>query len=88
MLAERIVSQAKAARHPEFKDPTIWEVFQGEKAALVPHQGAFKGFHESEADRQTVQWRVCPANGGSFQDLPRQLRPQPWRLDSHFKCNT
>ena len=46
MLEERIVSHAKAARHPEFKDRTVWEVFQEEKAALVPHQGAFKGFHE------------------------------------------
>ncbi len=49
MLAERIVSHAKAARHPEFKERTIWEVFQEEKAALVPHQGAFKGFHEKTA---------------------------------------
>jgi len=49
MLEEHIVSHAKAARHPEFKDRTIWEVFQEEKAALVPHQGAFKGFHETTA---------------------------------------
>ena len=49
MLEERIVSHAKSARHPEFKERTIWEVFQEEKAALVPHQGAFKGFHEKTA---------------------------------------
>ena len=49
MLDERIVCHAKSARHPEFKDRTIWEVFQEEKAALVPHQGAFKGFHEKTA---------------------------------------
>ena len=49
MLEERIVSHAKAARHPEFKDRTIWEVFQEEKGVLVPHQGAFKGFHETTA---------------------------------------
>ena len=49
MLEERIVSHAKAARHPEFKDRTVWEVFQEEKATLVPHQGAFKGFHEKTA---------------------------------------
>jgi transposase len=49
MLEERIVSHAKSTRHPEFKERTIWEVFQEEKAALVPHQGAFKGFHEKTA---------------------------------------
>ena len=76
ILEERVVSHAKSARHPEFKERTIWEVFQEEKAALVPHQGAFKGFHESEEDRRTVRGTVCPTNGGGFQDLPRQLRPQ------------
>ncbi len=49
ILEERVVSHAKSARHPEFKERTIWEVFQEEKAALVPHQGAFKGFHEKTA---------------------------------------
>ena len=49
MLEERIVCHAKSARHPEFKERTVWEVFQEEKAALVPHQGAFKGFHEKTA---------------------------------------
>jgi len=53
MLAERIVSHAKAARHPEFKDRTVWEVFQEEKAALAALQGPFKGFHETTAVSKT-----------------------------------
>ncbi len=47
MLAERVVSHAKAARHPEFRDRTIREVFQEEKAALVALQSPFKAFHET-----------------------------------------
>jgi len=48
-LRERAIAQAKATRHPEFKERTLWEVFLEEQAALVPFQGAFRGFHEVTA---------------------------------------
>jgi transposase len=49
MLRERVIAHAKSARHPEFKDRTIWEVFQEEQAALVALQVPFQGFHEVTA---------------------------------------
>ena len=39
------IAHAKAHRHPEFKDQTIWQVFEAERASLVPYAGRFDGFH-------------------------------------------
>jgi hypothetical protein len=36
---------AKAHRHPEFPDRTIWEVLETERPRLVPYAGRFDGFH-------------------------------------------
>src|SRR6056297_4329068 len=44
-LLDRCVAYAKAHRHPEFKDKTVWEVFEEERASLVPYAGRFDGFH-------------------------------------------
>ena len=42
-LLDRCVAYAKAHKHPEFKDRTIWQVFEAERANAVP--GRFDGFH-------------------------------------------
>ena len=45
-LADRCVAHAKRAAHPELKDRTIWEVFEGaERAALIAYRGPFDGFN-------------------------------------------
>lgn len=49
LLAERTLAYAKKTQHPEFKDRTIWEVFEEERAALIAFQGPFRGFHETTA---------------------------------------
>lgn len=49
VLREGVLAYARSTRHPEFKDRTIWEVFQEEQAALVAPQGPFRGFHEVTA---------------------------------------
>jgi hypothetical protein len=36
---------AKANRHPDIPDKTIWEVFEEERSSLVPYVGPFDGFH-------------------------------------------
>jgi len=38
-------AHAKAHRHPEQADRTIWEVFEEERQHLVPYAGRFDGFH-------------------------------------------
>src|SRR5208337_1208776 len=44
-LADRCVAYAKAHRHPEIADRTVWEVFGAERSKLVPYAGRFDGFH-------------------------------------------
>jgi transposase len=44
-LVDRCVAYAKAHRHPEFADKTVWESFEEERPKLVPYAGRFDGFH-------------------------------------------
>jgi transposase len=44
-LLDQCVAYARAHRHPELHDQTIWSVFEAERAALVPYVGRFDGFH-------------------------------------------
>jgi transposase len=44
-LLDRCVEWAKANRHPELRDRTIWEMFEAERPSLVPYRGPFDGFH-------------------------------------------
>jgi hypothetical protein len=44
-LLDQCVAYARAHRHPELRDQTIWSVFEAERAALVPYVGRFDGFH-------------------------------------------
>jgi len=44
-LLDRCVAYAKAHKHPEFKDQTIWQVFEAERANLIAVPGRFDGFH-------------------------------------------
>ena len=48
-LLDRCVAYAKANRHPELTDQTIWEVFEAERAKLVPISGRFDGFRATQA---------------------------------------
>ncbi len=44
-LLDQCIVYAKRTKHPELKDKTIWEVFEDERAALIPYRGRFDGFH-------------------------------------------
>jgi transposase len=48
-LLDKCIAYAKAHRHPELTDQTIWEVFEAERPKLVPYAGRFDGFHEVPA---------------------------------------
>src|SRR6202045_3647894 len=48
-LLDQCIAYAKAHRHPELTDQTIWEVFAGERPKLVPYAGQFDGFHAVQA---------------------------------------
>jgi transposase len=44
-LLDKCIAHAKAHRHPELTEQTIWEVFEAERPKLVPYAGRFDGFH-------------------------------------------
>ncbi|MGY4567233.1 transposase [Bradyrhizobium sp. USDA 3256] len=44
-LLDKCIAYAKAHRHPELVDQTIWDVFEAERPKLVPYAGRFDGFH-------------------------------------------
>src|SRR4051794_8636964 len=48
-LLDRCVTYAKAHKHPELPDRTIWQAFEAERAQLVLIRGPFDGFHATQA---------------------------------------
>jgi transposase len=48
-LLDKCVAYAKAHRHPEIADKTVWEVFEAERPKLVALRGRFDGFHAVSA---------------------------------------
>ena len=48
-LLDRCVAYAKTQPHPERKERTIFEMFEAERAALIPYRGPFEGFHATSA---------------------------------------
>src|SRR3954452_987411 len=48
-LLDRCVAYAKAHKHPELADLTIWQAFEAERPQLVPIRGPFDGFHATQA---------------------------------------
>jgi len=44
-LLDRCIAYARAHRHPEFRDQTVWEAFEAERPLLVPYAGRFDVFH-------------------------------------------
>jgi transposase len=48
-LLDRCVAYAKAHKHPELTDRTIWQVFEAERPKLVPINRPFDGFSAIQA---------------------------------------
>jgi transposase len=48
-LFDRCVAYAKAHKHPELTDQTIWQVFEAERPQLVPISRPFDGFNAIQA---------------------------------------
>ena len=44
-LLDKCIAHARAHRHPELPERTIWDVFEEERASLVEYRGRFDGFH-------------------------------------------
>lgn len=48
-LLDKCVAHARAHKHPEQPERTIWQVFEEERQSLVPYAGSFDGFHSCPA---------------------------------------
>jgi transposase len=48
-LLDQCVAYAKRHPHPEFKDKTVWQVFEEERPNLIDYRGPFDGFHATPA---------------------------------------
>jgi hypothetical protein len=53
-LADQCIAYARRTKHPEFKDRTIWEVFQDERPGLMELRGPFDGFVEKAVRASTT----------------------------------
>ena len=49
LLLDKCIAYAKAHKHPEITDQTIWQMFEAERPHLVACAGCFNGFHASTA---------------------------------------
>jgi len=49
LLLDKCIAYAKAHKHPEITDQTIWQMFEAERPHLVPSRGSFNGFNASMA---------------------------------------
>jgi transposase len=55
-LLDRCVAHAKAHKHPELTERTIWQAFEAERPKLVPITSPFDGFHATQASVS----KTCP----------------------------
>ena len=53
-LEDQCIAYAQRIRHPEFKERTIWDVFQEERASLMELRGPFDGFVEKAVRASTT----------------------------------
>jgi hypothetical protein len=53
-LEDQCIAYAQRTQHPEFKDRTIWDVFQDERASLMELRGPFDGFVEKAVRASTT----------------------------------
>jgi hypothetical protein len=53
-LEDQCIAYAKRTKHPEFKDRTVWDVFQEERTSLMELRGPFDGFVEKAVRASTT----------------------------------
>jgi transposase len=61
-LLDQCVAYAKAHRHPELRDQTIWQMFEAERPSLVAYAGRFNGFHAVPASVSKTCLAQCDKN--------------------------
>ncbi len=75
-LVEQCIKYARAHRHPELRDRTIWEHFEDERPSLVPYAGKFDGFHAVPASVSKaclVRFDNNRYSGGRWKSAPMPI---------------
>ena len=73
-LEDRCLAYARANTHPEMRDRTIWEVFEEERASLVPYVGPFDHCPAGDLHCKSAERGGPRCSGFCVQDLPRAVR--------------
>jgi transposase len=85
-LLDTCIAHAKAHRHPEFRDQTIWQAFEAERPNLVPYAGRFDGFQAVPAsisktclvrfdhNKYSVMASAAPSRSGPMPSASRSAR--------------
>jgi hypothetical protein len=60
-LADQCIAYAQRTKHPEFRERTIWDVFQDERASLMELRGPFDGFVEKAVIRNAMSVPALPS---------------------------
>src|SRR5207302_306923 len=72
-LFDRCVAYAKAHKHTELTDRTIWQAFEAERPQLVPVSGPFDGFHAVQASVTTASLGLVRRKLKGSDDGDRQM---------------
>jgi hypothetical protein len=83
-LLDQCIAYAKAHRHPELRNRTVWEVFEAERSSLVPYAGRFDDFHSADVILNTLARRREPSVPPLTIVTPEALR---LRVDPAADCS-
>ena len=76
-LEDQCIAYAKRTKHPEFKDRTIWEVFEEERPSLMERRAPFDGFVEKAVRATTTCLITADHNRYSVDVRKRYRRASP-----------
>ena len=71
---DRCRAYARANKHPEMRDGTIWEMFEDERPSLVPYVGPFDLCPAGDLQCKSPERGIPRCAGLCVQDLPRAVR--------------
>jgi transposase len=79
-LEQACIDWAKKSKHPELKDCTVWEIYQQEKAHLLPYKEVFEGYKIESAvvsscclTSYQIQFKRCGKNYQVIQIVTKNL---------------